>query len=169
MIEKIINEIKESINVKNSLLEDIQIINQINNLVDFSVSSLNKGNKIIFCGNGGSFADSQHLTAEFVSRLRFDRSPLAAIALGTNSSNITAIGNDYGYDKVFEREIIALGSKGDLFIPISTSGNSTNVIKAINIALSDKGILILEDPSLFECLKKKEELINMYRFQKNHQ
>ena len=72
------------------------------------IKSLKNGGKIIFCGNGGSFADSQHLTAEFISKLRFDRSPLPAIALGTNSSNLTAIGNDYGFEYIFERELIAL-------------------------------------------------------------
>ena len=107
---------------------------QIEKLVDDCLISLKSGGKIIFCGNGGSFADSQHLAAEFVSRLRFDRSPLASIALGTNSSNMSAIGNDYGYDQVFKREIIALGCKKDIFIPISTSGNSFNVIEAIKEA-----------------------------------
>ena len=100
---------------------------------------MKSGGKIIFCGNGGSFADSQHLAAEFISKLRFDRSPLASIALGTNSSNMSAIGNDYGYDQVFKREILALGNLNDIFIPISTSGNSGNVIEAINSA-KEKGI-----------------------------
>ena len=95
--------------------------------------------KFIFCGNGGSFADSQHLAAEFISRLRFDRAPLASVALGTNSSNMSAIGNDYGYDQVFKRELLALGNSNDIFIPISTSGNSANVIDAI-ISAKEKGI-----------------------------
>jgi D-sedoheptulose 7-phosphate isomerase len=134
MKELIINEIEKSIEVKTAVLNNNIIIEQINSLVNNCILSLKSGGKIIFCGNGGSFADSQHLAAEFISRLRFDRAPLASIALGTNSSNMSAIGNDYGYDQVFKREIIALGNSNDIFIPISTSGNSSNVIDAINAA-----------------------------------
>jgi D-sedoheptulose 7-phosphate isomerase len=132
-------EIKKSIDVKTAVLNSEAISFQVENLVKDCIESLSKGGKIIFCGNGGSFADSQHLAAEFISRLRFDRAPLASIALGTNGSNMSAIGNDYGYDQVFKREIIALGNPNDIFIPISTSGNSKNVIEAINAA-KDKGI-----------------------------
>jgi D-sedoheptulose 7-phosphate isomerase len=130
----IINEIQNSINVKNEILNNNEIISQIENLVNHCINSLKSGGKIIFCGNGGSFADSQHLTAELISRLRFDREPLPAIALGTNSSNMSAIANDYGYEQVFKREIIALANENDVFIPISTSGNSKNVIHAIKEA-----------------------------------
>jgi len=139
MINLIQEEIKKSIDVKTAVLNSDAFLVQIETLVKDCIESLSKGGKIIFCGNGGSFADSQHLTAEFISRLRFDRSPLASIALGTNSSNMSAIGNDYGYDQVFKREIIALGNSHDIFIPISTSGNSINVIEAINAAKA-KGI-----------------------------
>ena len=134
MKELIKGEIQKSIEVKQEVLNNTMIISQIEKLVDDCVTSLKSGGKVIFCGNGGSFADSQHLAAEFVSRLRFDRSPLASVALGTNSSNMSAIGNDYGYDQVFRREILALGGDKDVFIPISTSGNSTNVIEAIKAA-----------------------------------
>ena len=79
--------------------------------------------------------DSQHLTAEFISKLRFDRNPLPAVALGTNSSNLTAIGNDYGFEYIFERELIAMHGESDIFIPISTSGNSENVVRAIKKAI----------------------------------
>ncbi|MAU63810.1 MAG: phosphoheptose isomerase [Flavobacteriaceae bacterium] len=127
-------EIKESIFVKENLLNDKKLINQIEELANLCLESIKNGGKIIFAGNGGSFADSQHLTAEFVSRLRFDRSPLASVALGTNSSTMSAIGNDYGYDNVFKRELIALGSERDIFIPITTSGNSLNIILAIEEA-----------------------------------
>ena len=136
MIKEITNQIKESIDTKNKVLNDQTIISKIQLMVEKSIESLNNGGKIIFCGNGGSFGDSQHLAAEFISRLRFDRSPLASIALGTNSSNLSAIGNDYGYEKVFTRELLALGKKEDIFIPISTSGNSPNVIDAIKTAKS---------------------------------
>lgn len=134
MKELIKTEINNSIQVKKEVLTSEKIISQIENLVNDCLSSLESGGKIIFCGNGGSFADSQHLSAEFVSRLRFDRAPLASIALGTNSSNMSAIGNDYGYNHVFRREILALGNINDVFIPISTSGNSSNVIEAIEAA-----------------------------------
>ena len=136
MIEEINNQIKESIETKNKVLNDPTIISKVQLMVEKSIESLNNGGKIIFCGNGGSFGDAQHLAAEFVSRLRFDRSPLASIALATNSSNMSAIGNDYGYEKVFTRELLALGKKEDIFIPISTSGNSPNVIDAIMAAKS---------------------------------
>ena len=139
MKELIIKEIEKSIEVKTSVLNNNTIIEQLNSLVNNCIQALKSGGKIIFCGNGGSFADSQHLAAEFISRLRFDRAPLASIALGTNSSNMSAIGNDYGYDQVFKREILALGNSNDIFIPISTSGNSGNVIDAINAA-KEKGI-----------------------------
>jgi D-sedoheptulose 7-phosphate isomerase len=142
MKELIINEIEKSIDLKTSVLNNNTIIEQLNLLVNNCIQSLKSGGKIIFCGNGGSFADSQHLAAEFISRLRFDRAPLASIALGTNSSNMSAIGNDYGYDQVFKREILALGNSNDIFIPISTSGNSLNIIDAINSA-KEKGIKIV--------------------------
>tara|TARA_B110000261_G_scaffold161823_1_gene204055 strand:+ start:62 stop:637 length:576 start_codon:yes stop_codon:yes gene_type:complete len=136
MLNEIRNEIKESIETKNKVLNDPNILSIVKLIVEKSIESLKNGGKIIFCGNGGSFGDSQHLAAEFISRLRFDRSPLASIALGTNNSNLSAIGNDYGYEQVFTREILALGKKEDLFIPISTSGNSPNVIEAIKAAKS---------------------------------
>ncbi len=139
MKELIKAEVQKSIEVKQAVLNNSKIISQLEKLVDDCLTSLKSGGKVIFCGNGGSFADSQHLAAEFVSRLRFDRSPLASVALGTNSSNMSAIGNDYGYDQVFKREILALGSNKDVFIPISTSGNSSNIIEAINTA-NDMGI-----------------------------
>jgi D-sedoheptulose 7-phosphate isomerase len=127
-------EITKSIEVKNEVLNSPIIIDQLEQLVVKCLNALKNGGKIIFCGNGGSFADSQHLAAEFISRLRFDRAPLASIALGTNSSNMSAIGNDYGYDQVFRRELKALATVNDVFIPISTSGNSSNVVEAIHTA-----------------------------------
>ena len=138
MKQLIKTEIQNSIAIKNKVLKDAKIISQLENLVNDCLGSLRSGGKIIFCGNGGSFADSQHLAAEFISRLRFDRAPLASIALGTNSSNMSAVGNDYGFDKVFSREISALGNKNDVFIPISTSGNSPNVVEAIKAAKEKK-------------------------------
>jgi D-sedoheptulose 7-phosphate isomerase len=103
------------------------------------INCIKSGNKILLAGNGGSAADAQHIAGEFVSRFLFDRPGLPAIALTTDTSILTAIGNDYGYDQVFSREIIALGNSNDVFIPISTSGNSLNVIEAI-ISAKDKSI-----------------------------
>ena len=134
MQEKIKAEILDSIETKHKLISSIELLSKIQKAVELSLVALRNGGKIIFCGNGGSFADSQHLAAEYISRLRFDRESLASMALGTNSSNLSAIGNDYGYEKIFERELSALGKEGDVFFPISTSGNSPNVIAAIEVA-----------------------------------
>ncbi len=130
--------VKESINasikVKTQLLDDDRLMSQIVDLASRCVESLETGGKIIFCGNGGSFADAQHLSAEFTSRFLFDRPGLASIALGTNSSAMTAIGNDYGYDNVFSREIEAIANPIDVIIAITTSGNSSNILKALDAA-----------------------------------
>ena len=96
--------------------------------------SLRAGGKVMLAGNGGSAADAQHIAGEFLSRLRFDRHPLPAIALTTDSSVLTAVGNDYGYEQVFERQLRGLGRKGDVFIAISTSGKSPNVLAALRAA-----------------------------------
>ena len=136
MRNKIRNEIEKSIKVKEEILNDSNLLFKIENLALDVIKSIEKKGKIIFCGNGGSFADSQHLAAEFVSRLRIDREPLPAISLGTNSSNLTAIGNDYGFKKIFSRELSSLGRKEDLFIPISTSGKSENIIEAVKFSKS---------------------------------
>ncbi len=97
-------------------------------------TSLRAGGKVMLAGNGGSAADAQHIAGEFLSRLRFDRQPLPALALTTDSSVLTAIGNDYGYERVFERQLRGLGRKGDVFIAISTSGKSPNVLAALAAA-----------------------------------
>ena len=134
MQENIKSEIRNSIKVKEKFMSDNKLLKKLNDLINICYDVVNRNNKIIFCGNGGSFADAQHLTAEFVSRLRIDRNPLPALTLGTNSSNLSAIANDYGYGNVFSREIISLGKEGDLLIPISTSGNSENIISVIKQA-----------------------------------
>lgn len=117
-----------------AIMKDINLQNNLIKLAGWCVTALQTGGKIIFAGNGGSFADSQHLAAEFVSRLQFERDPLPSIALGTNNSTLSALGNDYGFDQVFARELKAIGSEVDIFIPITTSGNSTNIISAVKIA-----------------------------------
>ncbi len=96
--------------------------------------ALRQGNKVMLCGNGGSAADAQHLAAEMVGKMIVDRGPLAAIALTTDTSNLTAIGNDFGFDAVFERQVKAIGRSGDILIAISTSGKSTNILKAVQAA-----------------------------------
>lgn len=137
--QQISDWINESILVKQKLLKDAELIAQIEKLADMCYESLKKGGKIIFAGNGGSFADAQHLSAEFTSRFLFDRAPLPSLALATNNSVISAIGNDYGYEFVFARELASIATIDDVFIPISTSGNSTNIIEALHIA-NDKNI-----------------------------
>lgn len=106
----------------------------IENISRVCIQALKSGNKILFCGNGGSAGDSQHLAAELIGRYKNDRKSLAAIALTTDTSNITAIGNDFGFENIFSRQIEGLGKAGDILIGISTSGNSKNIINAINVA-----------------------------------
>jgi D-sedoheptulose 7-phosphate isomerase len=110
--------------------------------LEMSVAALRRGNKLMFAGNGGSAADAQHWAGELVSRFYFDRPGLPAIALTTDTSILTAIGNDYGYDYVFARQVEALGSAGDVLLAISTSGNSKNIVRAIGAARA-KGIHVI--------------------------
>ena len=109
----------------------IPVIEKASKLV---VETLKRGNKVLLCGNGGSAADAQHISAELTGRYKTDRKGLACIALTTDTSALTAIGNDFGYDRIFQRQVEALAVKGDLLIGISTSGNSANIIKAFNCA-----------------------------------
>ena len=136
MHDQICAQIEASILVKQAVLLDQALLGQVERLARACLRSLKAGGKVIFAGNGGSFADAQHLSAEFTSRFLFDRAPLASLALGTNNSAITAIGNDYGYERVFARELEAVAKPGDIFIPITTSGNSPNIIAAIEVAKS---------------------------------
>lgn len=106
----------------------------VNEACELIASTLKNGGKLLICGNGGSAADAQHFAAELTGRYKTERSPLPAIALSTDTSALTAIGNDYGFDVVFERQTLALCAKNDLLIGISTSGNSANVIRAVNAA-----------------------------------
>jgi len=101
---------------------------------DACVKALRAGGKVLFCGNGGSAADAQHLAGEFVSRFNYDRHPLASVALTTDTSVLTAIGNDYGYERVFERQVLGIGRAGDVLVGISTSGRSPNVLRALEAA-----------------------------------
>jgi len=132
--ESIKELVQESIDTKTNLLNDNVLLQQISSLAEQCTLALRAGGKIIFCGNGGSFADAQHLSAEFTSRFLFDRPGLPSLALGTNSSAMTAIGNDYGYENVFAREIKAIATPADVIIAITTSGNSGNILKALEAA-----------------------------------
>lgn len=132
-------EIINSINTLEKLLESETSINLIEKVSKSCQECIEKGGKIIFAGNGGSFADAQHLSAEFISKLLTDRNPLPAIALGTNSSSTTAIGNDYGFENIFSRELEALANPNDIFLAFSTSGNSQNIINALK-KCEDKSI-----------------------------
>ena len=123
---------EESANVKLKFIEENE--EKLKKAVNIIYNALKNGNKILICGNGGSAADSQHFAAEVVGRFKLERKGLPAIALTTDTSILTAIGNDYGFDKIFERQVEALGKEGDVLVGISTSGNSENVIKAVNKA-----------------------------------
>jgi len=133
-MEKIKNIIAASIAVKSNLLNDHQTLNAIETSVDVITNAFKMGNKIYFCGNGGSAADAQHLAAEFSGRFYKDRPALPAEALHTNSSYLTAVANDYGYDKVYARIIDGITTDGDVLIGLSTSGNSENIVAAFEVA-----------------------------------
>ena len=136
------NQIVESIKVKEILLNDKSLISIIDQVSKICIKTFRNNNKILLAGNGGSAADSQHISAEFVSRFYFDRPGLPSIALTTDTSALTAIGNDYGFDNLFSRQIEALGNKNDVFIGISTSGNSKNIIKALKTS-KKKGLITI--------------------------
>jgi len=127
-------QLTQSIETMSAVLADDAIHEAVVEAGRITAEAMKQGRKLLVCGNGGSAADSQHLVAEFVSRLTVDRPALRAIALTTDSSILTAIGNDYSYDNVFERQVEALGLPGDVLLTISTSGNSKNCIKALKLA-----------------------------------
>ena len=134
-VEKVKQEFQESIRVKQATLGDQDILSAIVELSEDCLNTLVSGGKIIFCGNGGSFADSQHLSAEFTSRFMFDRKSLPSLALGTNSSSMSAVANDYGYEFVFSRELESIAGSKDVVVAISTSGNSVNILNAVDVCV----------------------------------
>ena len=134
MINFIKSKIEESVKLKTSLLSNTAILNAINNIVDDIVNCYKNNGKVLWCGNGGSAADAQHLAAELSGRFYYDRPPLFSEALHVNTSYTTAVANDYSYDIIYSRLVEAMGKKGDVLIGLSTSGNSANVIKAIEKA-----------------------------------
>ncbi|ACV24354.1 D-sedoheptulose 7-phosphate isomerase [Methanocaldococcus fervens] len=123
---------EESANVKLKFIEENE--EKLKKAIDVIYNALKEGNKILICGNGGSASDSQHFAAEIVGRFKLERKGMPAIALTTDTSILTAISNDYGFDRIFERQVEALGKEGDILVGISTSGNSENVIKAVDKA-----------------------------------
>ena len=139
---KIKKIIQESIAVKTSLLHDETLIETVEAVSQAVVTAFKADHKVWFCGNGGSAADAQHLAAELSGRFYYDRDPLFAEALHVNTSYITAVGNDYGYDEVYARLVRAKGRKGDILFCISTSGNSPNILKAIEVA-KNRDILVV--------------------------
>lgn len=133
-MQKIIQErFEEHLAVANAVMQS-DILEQVERVATAIKTALANGKKVLFCGNGGSAADSQHLAAEFVGRFQKERQGLPAIALTVDTSILTAVGNDYGFDKVFVRQVEALGNEGDVLVGISTSGNSPNVLAAVELA-----------------------------------
>jgi D-sedoheptulose 7-phosphate isomerase len=133
-IKYIQDYIDQSISVKLELSKSKDVLGTISQVASLLIGCFDSGNKVLLAGNGGSAADAQHIAAEFVSRFFFDRPGLPALALTTDTSMVTAIGNDYGFDQLFSRQLQAQSRVGDVFIGISTSGNSVNVINAVNEA-----------------------------------
>jgi len=134
LASRVTRSIHASIAVKDSLVRNTEVVSIIARVSGLLIDAFRRGRKVILFGNGGSAADAQHIAAEFVGRFAFDRAALPALALSVNTSCITAVGNDYGFDLVFSRQIEALGHAGDVAIGISTSGNSPNVIEAVSVA-----------------------------------
>lgn len=126
-------KIRESIDVKNALLSDDQLIQTIENVASACIRCFQNDHKVFFCGNGGSAADAQHLAAEFTGRFYKDREPLFSEALHVNTSYLTAVANDYSYDEIYSRLIKGKGRKGDILFGISTSGNSSNIVRAFEM------------------------------------
>ncbi len=130
----IVAYLAQSRDVLQAAIDDAVFAETIAAIADRVAVALTAGHKVLLAGNGGSAGDAQHIAGEFLSRLYYDRAPLAAVALTTDSSVLTAIGNDYGYERVFERQVLGLGRAGDVLIAISTSGRSPNILRALDAA-----------------------------------
>jgi len=141
-MDKIKKIIKASIDTKQSVLQNEGLLKTIEASVDVIVNAFRNGNRVYFCGNGGSAADAQHLAAEFSGRFYTDRKALPAEALHCNTSYLTAVANDYSFDEVYSRLIDGIGEKGDVLVGLSTSGNSPNILKAFNTAKRKEMITI---------------------------
>jgi D-sedoheptulose 7-phosphate isomerase len=142
MNERIKEVFLQSIAVKNLILENEVILGEIKKSVDIIVDAFSNNHRLLFCGNGGSAADAQHLAAEFSGRFYYDRPPLDAEALHVNTSYLTAVGNDYSFDEIYARLVKAKGAKGDVLVALSTSGNSPNILNALQTA-HENGLLTI--------------------------
>jgi D-sedoheptulose 7-phosphate isomerase len=140
LTDEIAAQLRETAENLRAMSEDAALHATLARVAETCIEALRRGNKILFAGNGGSAADAQHLAGELVSRFNYDRPGLPAFALTTDTSVLTAIGNDYGYERVFARQIEAVGVRGDVFIGISTSGHSPNVLHALRVA-REKGLV----------------------------
>ena len=134
MQDAIVSILRKSIATKESVLADAALLERIEAATAVIIKAFRSGGKVLFCGNGGSAADAQHLAAEFSGRFYTDRDPLPSEALHCNSSFLTAVANDYGYDVVYSRMVKAMGKAGDVLVSLSTSGNSQNILKAMEMA-----------------------------------
>jgi D-sedoheptulose 7-phosphate isomerase len=141
-MNEILNYLARSRDVVQAAIEDPRFCSAVGDIVEIIEEALGRGGKLLLAGNGGSAGDAQHLAGEMLSRLYYDRAPCAAIALTTDSSVLTAIGNDYGYDRVFERQVLGLGRPGDVLLAISTSGRSPNILRAIGAA-RERGVAVV--------------------------
>ncbi len=134
--------LQDSLSTLNTLIADKELIEKIDKIVNKISNCFKNGNRVYLCGNGGSAADAQHIAGELSGRFYFDRPPLPAEALHVNTSYLTAVANDYSYDEIYSRYINGMGKEGDILIGISTSGNSTNIVKAIDTA-NKKGMITI--------------------------
>jgi len=141
-MQKIRNIIQSSIDVKTKILNDDKLLQTVNDCVNIIVKAFENGNKVLFCGNGGSASDAQHLAAEFSGRFYTDRDALPAEALHCNSSYLTAVANDYSYDVIYSRILKGIGKEGDILVGLSTSGNSKNIVNAFEVA-KEKGMITI--------------------------
>ena len=167
------DSIRESITVKENILNSPNALRQIHDLAKEMENCILNGKKIILAGNGGSAADSQHIAAEFISKFEFNRAPLAALALTTDTSALTAIGNDYGYENLFARQLAALGNEGDIFIGITTSGMSPNIMKCASLCAEKKVYSVLLTSIKASSVSGWDEVVkvpssNTARIQESH-
>jgi len=156
---KIEERIQSSIDVKQNILNDKELLLKIAQVADMMVVALKAGHKILFCGNGGSAADAQHLAAELSGRFYFDRNPLPAEALHCNTSYLTAVANDYGYNEVYARMIKGSGFEGDVLVGLSTSGNSVNILKAFDEAKKNKMTVVAMTGSTGGKMKETADVL----------
>jgi D-sedoheptulose 7-phosphate isomerase len=142
MVSFIQSKIQASVNLKQEVLNNVALLETLNTAIEKIITSYRNNGKVLWCGNGGSAADAQHLAAELSGRFYYDRPPLFSEALHVNTSYITAVANDYSYDVIYSRLVNAMAQKGDVLIGLSTSGNSANVVKAFEAA-REKGVITI--------------------------